>query len=38
MVDPHFLVELDWHSGYACNLMIKKAYSVIPKFFDNFII
>jgi hypothetical protein len=38
MIDPHFLVELDWHSGYACNLMIKKAYSVIPNFFDNFIV
>lgn len=35
-VDPHFVVELDWHSGHACTWQIRKAYSTIANFFDGF--
>lgn len=36
LLDPHFVVEVNWHSGYSCTWQIRKAYSVIPNFFDNF--
>ncbi len=36
MVDPHFMVELDWHSGRACTWQIRKAYSTISGFFEGF--
>lgn len=36
LIDPHFLVEINWHSGYGCTWQVRKAYSVIPGFFDNF--
>jgi hypothetical protein len=35
LMDPHFIVEVHWHSGYGCTMTRKKAYSVIPGFFDN---
>lgn len=34
-VDPHFQVEINWHSEYACTLTRKKTYSVIPDFFKD---
>lgn len=36
-VDPHFQVEINWHSEYACTLTRKKTYSVIPDFFKDLI-
>ena len=35
LVDPHFIVEVTWHSGYGCALTTRKTYSVIPGFFDQ---
>lgn len=35
LVDPHFIVEVSWHSGYSSTLLNRKVYSVIPNFFDN---
>lgn len=36
LLDPHFIVEVNWHSGYGCTWQIRKAYSVIQGFFDQF--
>lgn len=33
LVDPHFEIEVMWHSGYGTSHITKKAYSVIPNFF-----
>jgi hypothetical protein len=33
-VDPHFTVEVYWHSGYATTHKTVKTYSVINGFFD----
>lgn len=35
LVDPHFIVEVSWHSGYSCTLLNRKVYSVIPDFFKD---
>lgn len=35
LIDPHFIIEVSWHSGYASALLNRKVYSVIPGFFDN---
>lgn len=35
LVDPHFIVEVNWHSGYGCTLNNRKTYSLIPGFFDK---
>lgn len=35
LVDPHFIVEVHWHSGYACTMLNRKVYSVIPDFFTD---
>lgn len=34
-IDPHFIVETSWHSGYANAFKISKTYSCFPGFFDN---
>lgn len=34
-IDPHFIVEVYWHSGYSTTHKQTKAYSVIPGFFDT---
>lgn len=34
-IDPHFIIETSWHSGYANSYKIKKTYSVIDGFFDG---
>lgn len=36
LIDPHFIVEVNWHSSYGCTLLLRKAYSAINGFFDNF--
>jgi len=38
LIDPHFIVEVSWHSGYSSALLNRKVYSVIPDFFKNMII
>lgn len=35
LIDPHFIVEVSWHSGYSSALLNRKVYSVIPDFFKN---
>jgi len=35
LIDPHFIIEVSWHSGYASAMLNRKVYSVIPGFFDN---
>lgn len=35
LVDPHFVVEVMWHSGYGVSHITKKTFSVIPGFFDT---
>jgi hypothetical protein len=35
LLDPHFIVEVSWHSGYSSTLLNRKVYSVIPNFFEN---
>lgn len=35
LMDPHFVIEVDWHSGRSATLNNKKVYSVIPNFFDK---
>jgi hypothetical protein len=35
LIDPHFIVEVSWHSGYGSTLLNRKVYSVIPDFFKN---
>lgn len=34
MVDPHFIVETYWHSGYATTHKNTKSYSVVDGFFN----
>lgn len=36
LIDPHFIVEVNWHSSYGCTMLLRKAYSVIDGFFNNF--
>jgi len=35
LIDPHFIIEVSWHSGYSSALLNRKVYSVIPDFFTN---
>jgi len=35
MIDPHFIIEVSWHSGYSAVLLNRKVFSVIPGFFKN---
>lgn len=32
-IDPHFIIETSWHSGYANSFKISKTYSLIDGFF-----
>ena len=35
LIDPHFVIEVMWHSGYGISHITKKTFSVISNFFDT---
>lgn len=34
LIDPHFIIEVMWHSGYGISHITRKTFSVIEGFFD----
>lgn len=36
-IDPHFQIEVSWHSGYALSHKTVKSYSLLPNIFNDLI-